>query len=810
MLRLAESPQGPGCVVKGAIIAYSWQESIVPAGTQDIQCDIEYLDKSYIHVYLDGAETNAFTWTSSTNIRLNSPLSAETVVLLIRKTEREYLYIEFASGAPFIEGNVDTQNMQLLHLAQELVEGRYIEGFYGDINMHRYRITNLGDPVTARDAANKQYVDAGDARLDQRIDAEHAAWVAAVDNEASIRKAADDSLDVRTTNLEQTYFNANTNSFPWWTITTTGTNTIIPGMPFTQAKVRLNGVTQTAGYSYSVDNGVITFAKTIPAGVLVDVTIGIDTEADTSAVSSVLGILAGAQGSSYIGGLGYVTPQMFGAVSGSNTADNTDAVLNAISAAAASNRILVLSGGPFRVTKTLDLTSVRHVVADYTGRILVDPSNFTPKHSRAFVITMGNPDTPFGSGRCNHITVSGYLSIDATRGPTVLGGVYVKGGLMKLGALRIRGFNGNGFRADAWWDSVVDSISIELCGNTSMYALDINPYGDTSNTLNIGRLQVEQAYHKQMNIKAIRSNIGPIHAERLKILTLDDGTTGLPGDVSYRNTDIDLTNSTMDQMILDAATDTGAGTVTTTPSVRLNLYESHASSLYLGTSVVVASAGKHGKMDSCSFYKYYNPSYSVTMSSCRVTRAAGDGYLKVGGDGFVAQNCLVDTFQPDYGTTSAMFISCTFNNDYSNIAAGVAGILFDRCKFAGSITSTGPTAVAVPTEFRDCIIGGAFVGSFQHRVVVRGGYIATVNLASRAYAEFYNVRGGTFNYIGDRAFITNGCNFTTVTAWGPPSFGVYPIGCRTQRMGAMASGTVVEYINTADAGATFSAAITLP
>lgn len=271
-------------------MAYSWQEQVKPAGTQDIQCDIEYLDKSYIHVYLDGAETSAFTWTSSTNIRLNSPLSVDTAVLLIRKTEREYLYIEFASGAPFIEGNVDTQNTQFLHLAQELVEGRYIEGFYGDINMHRYRITNLGDPVDAMDAANKQYVDAGDARLDQRIDAERVDWM-----------AADAALDVRTTNLEQTHFNANTNSFPWWTVLTADTDTVTPGMPFTKAKVRVNGVTQTAGYSYTVTSGVVKFSEVLPAGTLVDMTIGIDTEADTSAVATILGLLGGPKGTTFIG-----------------------------------------------------------------------------------------------------------------------------------------------------------------------------------------------------------------------------------------------------------------------------------------------------------------------------------------------------------------------------------------------------------------------------------------------------------------------------------------------------------------------------
>jgi hypothetical protein len=380
-------------------MAFSWQESVKPAGTQDIQCDIEYLDKSYIHVYLDGAETTAFTWTSSTNIRLNSPLSAETAVLLIRKTEREYLYIEFASGAPFIEGNVDTQNTQFLHLAQELVEGRSIEGFYGDINMHRYRITNLGGPVDALDAANKQYVDAGDARLDARVDAEEAA-----------RKAADSALDVRTTNLEQTYFNANTNSFPWWTITVFDTNTITPGMPFSKAKVRLNGVTQTAGYSYSVSNGVITFAETVPAGTLVDVTIGVDTSEDTSAVSTVLGLLAGADGASYIGlphgtlgqGVYWVTPEMFGAV-GDGVADDSDALQAAMNACVeyewqgtvadtddhgGTSKYTLMLTGQYRFTRTLVLPPFLRMVG-IGQSYLADPKNNVVKFIPDFSLQDG-------------------------------------------------------------------------------------------------------------------------------------------------------------------------------------------------------------------------------------------------------------------------------------------------------------------------------------------------------------------------------------------------------------------------------------
>lgn len=261
-------------------MAYSWQESVEPAGTQDIQCDIEYLDKSYIHVYLDGAETTAFTWTSSTNIRLNSPLSAETVVLLIRKTEREYLYIEFASGAPFIEGNVDTQNTQFLHLAQELVEGRAIDGFYGDINMHGYRITRLGAPVDSEDATNKQYVDAGDIALSVRIDAE-----------AATRKAADDALDVRTTNLEQTFVSGEpTVSYPWYAELTSDTDTVTPGISFTKAIVYINGVCQIPGYSFVVVDDQLLFAETLPAGTLVYARLGFDAElSETYATTAALG-----------------------------------------------------------------------------------------------------------------------------------------------------------------------------------------------------------------------------------------------------------------------------------------------------------------------------------------------------------------------------------------------------------------------------------------------------------------------------------------------------------------------------------------
>ena len=305
-------------------MAYSWQEQIKPAGTQDIQCDIEYLDKSYIHVYLDGVETTGYTWTSSTNIRLNTALTVDTTVLLIRKTEREYLYIEFASGSPFVEVNVDSQNTQFLHLAQELVEGRAIPGFYGTISMNGYRITDLANPINSQDAATKAYVDAADALLGQRIDAE-----------AATRKAADDALSMRTSALENTFISGvETVSYPWSTVLTEDTDEVTPGLAFTKAIVEINGVGQIRGYSFEIVDNTILFAETLPAGTIVAARLGVDvTAGDGFATQASVDYLADS-----LGDLAYLDK----AAAVSDATDTGDVVvqLNALLAALRTSGVL--------------------------------------------------------------------------------------------------------------------------------------------------------------------------------------------------------------------------------------------------------------------------------------------------------------------------------------------------------------------------------------------------------------------------------------------------------------------------------------
>lgn len=305
-------------------MAFSWQEQIKPAGTQDIQCDIEYLDKSYIHVYLDGVETTGYTWTSATNIRLNTALAASTTVLLIRKTEREYLYIEFASGSPFIEVNVDSQNTQFLHLAQELVEGRAIPGFYGTISMNGYRIIDLANPINSQDAATKAYVDTADDLLGQRIDAE-----------AATRKAADDALSMRTSALENTFISGvETVSYPWSTVLAEATDEVTPGLAFTKAVVEINGVGQIRGYSFEIVDNTILFAKTLPAGTVVAARLGADvTAGDGFATQASVDYLADS-----LGGLAYLDTAE--AVPDATGAGDVVAKLNALLASLRTSGVL--------------------------------------------------------------------------------------------------------------------------------------------------------------------------------------------------------------------------------------------------------------------------------------------------------------------------------------------------------------------------------------------------------------------------------------------------------------------------------------
>lgn len=149
-------------------MANSWQTEVGAAGQVTVNVNIPYLAKSDISIYANGSQVQPITWDSDTVAHLPAALKGGEEILVMRRTERDSLRIQFSEGAAFDRVNLDEQNTQFLYLSQELVEGRSIEGFYGDISMNTFRITNLGGPVYGTDAANKNYVDAEVQEVNKR------------------------------------------------------------------------------------------------------------------------------------------------------------------------------------------------------------------------------------------------------------------------------------------------------------------------------------------------------------------------------------------------------------------------------------------------------------------------------------------------------------------------------------------------------------------------------------------------------------------------------------------------------------------
>lgn len=80
-----------------------------------------YLEQADVDVYLDGVANTAFTFTSATQITLNSAPSA--VEIEIRRNTTNDPYVDFTAPAPIIPEDLDTATLQAIYIAQEAKDG---------------------------------------------------------------------------------------------------------------------------------------------------------------------------------------------------------------------------------------------------------------------------------------------------------------------------------------------------------------------------------------------------------------------------------------------------------------------------------------------------------------------------------------------------------------------------------------------------------------------------------------------------------------------------------------------------------------
>lgn len=79
-----------------------------------------YVTQSTVHVYLDGVETSAFTWSTSGTIVFTSAPVDGVKIKIKRITPVDERLIDFANGATLTAENLDTDSLQLFYNMQEL------------------------------------------------------------------------------------------------------------------------------------------------------------------------------------------------------------------------------------------------------------------------------------------------------------------------------------------------------------------------------------------------------------------------------------------------------------------------------------------------------------------------------------------------------------------------------------------------------------------------------------------------------------------------------------------------------------------
>ena len=138
---------------------YSSQTLVSDGTVNRVDLSIEYIDKSDIQVFVDDSllPTNgyAWTWASDTAINFNQPVLLGSVINIRRTTAYDNIkHIFEVGGAVFKDRNVDENFRQVLYWCQDFIEGKSIKAVWNNLNMHGYRIINLGAAVEPYDAVS--------------------------------------------------------------------------------------------------------------------------------------------------------------------------------------------------------------------------------------------------------------------------------------------------------------------------------------------------------------------------------------------------------------------------------------------------------------------------------------------------------------------------------------------------------------------------------------------------------------------------------------------------------------------------------
>jgi len=168
------------------------------------------------------------------------------------------------------------------------------------------------------------------------------------------------------------------------------------------------------------------------------------------------------------------------------------------------NKIIKSRGGLFKITGP--------ITANTAGFDIGSAGYGNAVGSDSAIIVSGTGYTAFTySGQATNFNIS-LFGNGGTCNALLLSNPF----LGKFGKIRVYNFDGFGVKINKMWDSVIDFISIEQCGNATEYAFSINDDGDTTNMSHILRLQVEKSKYKAIYVSpnTLSCLIDNIHSEQ--------------------------------------------------------------------------------------------------------------------------------------------------------------------------------------------------------------------------------------------------------------------------------------------------------
>jgi len=143
-------------------MAYSYVVYTGNGSTTQYAIPFQYIKKEHVKVFVNFVDT-AYTFLNNTTVQLATAPANGLKVEVRRITPASTALVDFVDGSTLVASDLDTSNLQHLFLEQELddtlKQTLSIDSATGLLTANNQRITGVGAPVAANDAATKTYVD---------------------------------------------------------------------------------------------------------------------------------------------------------------------------------------------------------------------------------------------------------------------------------------------------------------------------------------------------------------------------------------------------------------------------------------------------------------------------------------------------------------------------------------------------------------------------------------------------------------------------------------------------------------------------